>query len=893
MMRKAKKSMLLMVLLTGLVSVSAMGIVGVQDVEKAKAEVTVEDKAGNFEVRAGAAVRLHNTKTGIRFSCDITEEYYNAVVAANPNAEVKLATEISVNKAGATPEVIWCSTTPDFTDDGVFTYYAAMTFDGLTAEQLEKAVELEMMATAQIYDYTDAENYTLLYESETGDIRSMKAVANMAKLNGEDKGLLDSYVGNAIVNENAGMVESVGTETSLTLNVEAGTYEDAYIGAAKTTVTVAEDGSATVANAAFASTKVGDVTYVSVFNDGAIYATPVRYITQALSDAAELSAVLVPGTTATTVDGYYVLDDDITITTTERHAGLTFKGTFDGNGHMITLPDPLCYGYGLFGTLTGTVKNLALTYNLTKDYGNATYDNQNALLARGGIGGVVENLYFKLNGSTGLLKTSFSVFGSCYYGMHYSSINNVVIDCGDVISETLTDNLYGLMFHEGTPEYVTNVYVISSGLKYTSSKTGDKYVSFAENDTELKDAYNVENFKAREQKGVKRYDTWAKLIEKEQNNAFSSFNNKFWDTTNGAPLWHSIAEDFFVVEWTGDNLIWSTNETQLTIPEEMGAFADVVEIYNKTDSVIIYNGEAWSADTLNNTTNELVTKDVRIKLANGTIYDAKLDCVTQAISDATELEGVLPASGTVTGYYVLDQDVVVSAWTIANHNSLKFSGVFDGQGYTLSAPQILGGLFGKLGGTIKNVDIQITKVLTSGIYVYTTTGAGVISNQILGTANVENINAKLHGAANEVKVTFSMFGYVNYDTVKLNLTNVVIDYGDVVSADLSAYANNSDSGLLLHFGATDANKRLVASNVYLISSGLKYLQLNNDTTASNEYYTVAENDTSLTYDTIEKKYTVNGVQRYDSWNGVDTASVLTALGGDYWTVVDGAIVWGN
>lgn len=883
-MKKTKKSMLILALVAGFVSASTAGVFGISGIHTAKAEVTTADIAGNFEVLPGAYVRLHKPKTGIRFASEITEEYYNAVKAANPNANIVLATEISVSKPNTTPEILWCSTTPEFEDDGVFTYYASMTFEDLTEEQMAKAVELEMTATAQIYNYVDEDNYTLLYESEAGDMRSMKAVANMAKLNGIDdkENLLDVYVNDASVNTKTFVAEAVNENTVLTVNAPAGTYE-AYVGAEKTELTVAEDQSVTIANTAFANTQLGATTYVSLFDsNNNVYATPVQYVTQAISDAAELSAVLVPGTAATTVDGYYVLDDDITVTMTESHAGLTFNGTFDGNGHMITLPDPLYHGCGLFGTLTGTVKNLALTYNLTKDYGHATYDNKNALLARGGIDGVVENLYVKLNGSTGLLKTSFSVFGSCYYGMHYSSINNVVIDCGDVISETLTDNLYGLIFHEGTPGYVTNAYVISSGLKYTSYKS---IASFAENDEELKAAYDVdkeEGSKARTQNGVKRYDTWAKLIEKEQNNAFSSFNNKYWDTTNGAPLWHSIAEDFFAMEWTGDNLVWSTNEEQITLPQAMGAVADVVEVYNKTDSVLVYDGKTWVKETLANTTNELASKDIRIKFKNGTTYLATLDCVTQAISDATELESVLPASGTVTGYYILDNDIPVSAWTIANHNGFNFNGVLDGQGYTISAPQILYGLFGNFGGTIKNVDIQITKVLTSGVYTYTGPNAGIISNHIVGTANVENVNVKLCGTTNEIKVTFSTFGYLNYNTTKLNLKNVVIDCGDVVSETLTG---TTYSGLLVHWG--NCASKVAATNVYFISSTHKYLSADNSTNNTNCY--VAANDTTLQHPTLTTN-TLAGVYRYDSWDGVAT-DVLNALDSDYWTVENGALVW--
>ncbi len=99
---------------------------------------------------------------------------------------------------------------------------------------------------------------------------------------------------------------------------------------------------------------------------------------------------------------------------TDDSADTKFKGTYDGDGHEITNlnnSDGRYYG-GLFGDITGTVKNLAvIDCNITTTiyYGGAIVGN----------GGTIENCYstgtvFAPNGSAGGISGNGSTIKNCY-----------------------------------------------------------------------------------------------------------------------------------------------------------------------------------------------------------------------------------------------------------------------------------------------------------------------------------------------------------------------------------------------------------------------------------------------------------------------------------------------
>ncbi len=125
---------------------------------------------------------------------------------------------------------------------------------------------------------------------------------------------------------------------------------------------------------------------------GHTYTTKIDVITKVLSEASDFTTV------ATDINGYYVLDKDITLTGT--FVGFTtgtFSGIFDGKGHSISGGK---ISYGLLGknTLNATVRNLAMIgVGISASPDNANF-SIGGLLAHTMAGTTtIENVYLKMN----------------------------------------------------------------------------------------------------------------------------------------------------------------------------------------------------------------------------------------------------------------------------------------------------------------------------------------------------------------------------------------------------------------------------------------------------------------------------------------------------------------
>lgn len=339
--------------------------------------------------------------------------------------------------------------------------------------------------------------------------------------------------------------------------------------------------------------------------------------------------------------------------------------------------------------------------------------------------------------------------------------------------------------------------------------------------------------------------------------------------------------------WTGEGFVWSTTEMKLSIPTALSGHGDVEMIYNQTDDITVYFGEIWMTNTLENITNELIAKDIRVKFADGTGYTAKLDCVKQAISNETELTALLTNNKTIDGYYVLETNITVSSWN-TDHLNMKFNGVFDGKGYTITmTDKINGGLFGVLQGRVQNLGV-VFNVTKNNIWSYESSRASVIAENALN-AVVENLYVKVNTAENiTLNQSFSIFGGM-WDNYKYtSISNVVLDYSDAeIALDTSTYS--VWGGYMFSTTHNDNIKATTYTDVYVISpSAYKYMHIDN----GKKNYSIAENDA----DTITAldgydEYVLTGVKRYDSWDTFDTTNNLTAFNGEYWNTASGKPIW--
>ena len=113
-----------------------------------------------------------------------------------------------------------------------------------------------------------------------------------------------------------------------------------------------------------------------------------------ISSASDFSAAFSPSGNAT--DGSYYLTRDIVIS---GFSGHDFSGTLDGNGHTIFIDGLYQQSYtgqyvgGLFGTLSGTVKNVRVVLVNSVTVGSTSEGDQGFGLIAGNIdGGTVENV---------------------------------------------------------------------------------------------------------------------------------------------------------------------------------------------------------------------------------------------------------------------------------------------------------------------------------------------------------------------------------------------------------------------------------------------------------------------------------------------------------------------
>ncbi len=224
--------------------------------------------------------------------------------------------------------------------------------------------------------------YVLPYAQDFLDAATLWGVYQDGEMTNLDlfKSTLESQVsGITAYEETAKQIVVTGTSITLTsANIASGeTYTATLIGSAgevAATAVTANDGSVTLT---FDSAPaVGACNVVLRSSSKAITFTNVLVVTGTIANYTELKAI-----TGKTLDGYYVLTNDITDATgtIALRAG-TFSGVLDGNGYTV---DSVSVGAsGMFKVLTGaTIKNINFT-NFTATapaFGttatNATFEN--------------------------------------------------------------------------------------------------------------------------------------------------------------------------------------------------------------------------------------------------------------------------------------------------------------------------------------------------------------------------------------------------------------------------------------------------------------------------------------------------------------------------------------
>lgn len=452
-MTKAKKFSFISLILIAVICFAAFTSTFV------KVTFAEEETQASFVMESGAEIRGGNA-AGIRWKATVNKTYYESLnigegtqvtFGAFVTANSLLKDGESVGKDSAKVIEITCpATAADFDEESdEFSFYASIVYDNMddwSDADKEAAYATELVARAFIKvgeDYHYAEN--------NSDVRSMRAIALAAVLDGKSEDGLSQYYG--------GNINKIETTGYYGINDEVSEFDlpsgaensdvCAYIGAQPVAVEKTADGKKINVSKA-SNLKEQEKYNLSIFVGTAAYVQPFVAASNVIRTAEDLAIfelkdiIKVQGTSIksnTSFDGYYVVANDIdakdythqavkdatansTLNSTVDsegnpqfdnnkrdvgdnsyyykgavssiedmpiYGGLT--GTFDGAGH--TISDLTVRDQGLFGLMTnGTVKNIAFN-NVTLE--GSGYKKNVCLFAQNVLAGTFENVYVKAN----------------------------------------------------------------------------------------------------------------------------------------------------------------------------------------------------------------------------------------------------------------------------------------------------------------------------------------------------------------------------------------------------------------------------------------------------------------------------------------------------------------
>ncbi len=504
-----------------------------------------------FSVTDGAGVLIKENYAGIRFETHVTTnfmnylydtygdtteagttyEWHTLVTGTNmlPNDAVTDVTpELTKAEIGKADELA-CKNfrlEPIAESTGVV-YRAAILYYGddwesLTAETKAKYYEAELIARSYVEITQNNGTKTIIYASANDTIRSMKQVACTAvacedykKCTHEEcadytecqttteeqklqkKNLLMSYIGQTATNQTAYYSEK--DASGVIGNLKSGVAYKAYMNGALLEGVTATDNGLTVSNLATEDYAIGeDFELLLVGDDATLSVQPVKYVSDVITTAAELQAI-VPGATYTlagesesNTNGdmgsssqacYFVLGNDIDLAADQ--CGFTFAsatnnkgfyGTFDGCGYAIknySLTSQA--GYGLFGILRPktTVKNFSfldasITGNRATLLGYRMESN-----AKGAGIATVENIYVDVD--IDAASYGWGLFYTMTTNSQYAKIKDVVIESTvGMKQENYMGFVVGYPTDRATLPTLENVHVISYETRMVFARSNGK-----------------------------------------------------------------------------------------------------------------------------------------------------------------------------------------------------------------------------------------------------------------------------------------------------------------------------------------------------------------------------------------------------------------------------------
>ena len=867
-MTYAKKTTLMTILV--LLAATVIAFTGIF-VQQAKAEAPQDlgvAAAEDFYTVDGAYVRgvqsssPSDNGSGIRFEAVIRQGYYKQILTEYPEKEVKLGMLITTSSVSDINDLTVDCDDPNLQDyEYAGTPRFATTADNATFKYTQSLVNLPasdygVEFTARAYLKVVGEDDAVYYATTNDSTRSMRSVANAyILLDPSSASELGKYVfnNNRVMFGNAEYIEQKtytpgsgfsDNETNDLIitddKLEGITAEYAYIGAKKYPVEL-EDGSLKIED--IGELTIGEEYYVSVFTEDAVYSSKFRYVTTAIENVEEFSIFDIKEFTGgvgsasaqgTTIDGYYVLKNDIDASTyTHQHstelwdAGIGynstgFRGTFDGCGHQI---DGITLGnYGFFGGLStgAVVKNVAFT---NVQFLNPQANLRSFVLAFNIVGTAgrvtLRDIYIQLD-SFNITSKNYGLVSPIADRLDSVDLYNVVVDYPeDVSTSSLTG--YGSFARATASVKAYNVYINSpTKLGYNSSS---------------------DNF-----------DSYAGITKSLPTSDDTSFVADCWEVVGGYyqfKLSIKILPDIYYRE----------------VVEGKVSVEDIVSGEIKK---VVYNGSVVDGTSVEMTVDK--TFHLVTIVMSAATYRAKVFPVDKVITTAQELNEALnistaAASGvtgtTIEGYYVLGNDIdgkdedtgeyfdykhsIDSTFNIeGTRNGWGFKGVFDGLGHKISGLKLnKHGVFGAIGAgaVVKNVAFTDLKFSAVG-NIRTFVVAGLINGTSANKANLSDIYIDVQ-SFNVEEATNGYAAVVCGWALYTNFSNMIINYpedlADLISTTSTKLAGYGSFAYYNYGGLT-------ATNVYVISPTKLGITINTVTQFTDGVLPVGD------YDSFDNEY---------------------------------------
>lgn len=465
---------------------------------------------------------------------------------------------------------------------------------------------------------------------------------------------------------------------------------------------------------------------------------------------------------------------------------------------------------GLFGTFTGTIKNVRIVLYSSYNRNVTAGERGTGIVAGVINGGTVDNVYVYIPEDVTFGATGNGIEGyvGAIAGVAGVSADGKVDGANYTIKNTTVD-IDGKMYLDGSYVYmagfvgktstgsnavkaeITNCVFKGNGSFASASSDGTEPIylggttvlfqketgnpqstikingfinAFKGGDTNLTGGYSMYGVLSKNDNGNKMtkwttevsgvYDynsPWGDINKKNTGNDYidiSNYRSTVSTTVDGSSI--KVTPYFPAGDTT--NLVLVAGDGSQSVPDL--AYGDYKSTTDGSYKVVTVPKSAISAGSTV-TLAEPVTPATPIadmnKWENG--YVESSDVVPDgytAVSDGAELANAIAANANI----FLTADIMdYVGFNSASETDGGYSGIFDGNGHTVYivkantvSKQYVGGLFGKLKGTVKDVRI----VVMAGVDLPSTTYVGAVAGALSGNANVSNVNVIINSGVNLV-----------------------------------------------------------------------------------------------------------------------------------------------